>query len=80
MIIIHSSPKQQHQGVQGLQAFAFCVVNTNYEHMKHKLKNALGLNVFESSGLKVFGNFLILLSQDRFETDCLETKFQTITS
>ena len=45
LIIIHSSPKQQHQGVQGLQAFAFCVVNTNYEHMKHKLKKALGLNL-----------------------------------
>ena len=26
------------QGVQGLQAFAFCVVNANNEHMKHRFK------------------------------------------
>ena len=33
-----------------------------------------------SSGLKVNGIFVILLSQDSFESDCPERKFQTIIS
>ena len=32
------------------------------------------------SGLKATGIFVILMSQGGFESDCLETKFQTITS
>ena len=30
-------PKKKH-GAQGLQAFTFCVVNANDEHMKHRFK------------------------------------------
>ena len=33
--------KDLKQGVQGLQAFAFCVVNANDEHVKHRFKRKL---------------------------------------
>ena len=36
--------------------------------------------VFKAPGLKETGIFVILLSQDSFESDSLEGKLQTITS
>ena len=36
-------------------------------------------NCVWSFGLKATGIFVILLSQDGFESDCPETKFQSIT-
>ena len=37
-------------------------------------------NCVESYGLKATGIFVVLLSQDGFESDCPETNFQTISS
>ena len=37
-------------------------------------------NCMYRSGLKATDIFVILLSQDGFESDCPETKFQAITS
>ena len=37
-------------------------------------------NCVQGSGFKATGIFVILLSQDVFESVCPETKFQTITS
>ena len=43
-------------------------------------KTAYAPNCVSSSDLKVTGIFLMLLSQDAFESDCTVAKFQTITS
>ena len=60
-----------------------------YEHTKLsfkrkliavKLKDGICTECAESSGLKVTGIFVILLSQDDFESNSPEAKFQTITS
>ena len=44
------------------------------------LKTAYTPNCVKSSGLRGTGIFVILLSQDGFESDRPESKFQTITS
>ena len=72
--------------MQGLQAFSFCVVAVNDELTVQKkvqglnLKMAYASNSVWRSGLKATGSFVILLSQDGFESECPETKFRTITS
>ena len=73
------------EGVQGLQALAFCVVTVNYELQNLSSKESLGVKFKDgictelclNSGLKATSIFKILLCQDGFENYCPETKFQT---
>ena len=75
------------QGVQGLQAFAFCVLAINDEHTKKNnvQKKTYGLNMAKvpncvsSSSLKATLFFVILLSKNVFGSDCPGAKFQIIT-
>ena len=58
----------------------------NFISLKRKIFSGLNLktaytpNCVKSSGLRGTGIFVILLSQDGFESDRPESKFQTITS
>ena len=45
-----------------------------------KFKDDICAELCLSSGLKATGLFVSLLRQDGFESECTETKFQTITS
>ena len=65
--------------------FAFSVVTVKDEHTKPtigskesvgvKFKEGYAPNCVWSSGLKATGIFVILLSQDGFESDCPERKY-----
>ena len=44
-----------------------------------KYKNNISVELCLKSGLKATSIFAILLSQDGYESECPETKFQTIT-
>ena len=54
------------QRTQGLQAFVFCIVTINDKHTEPRFKRNLAVI------------FAILPSQDGFESDCPESKFETI--
>ena len=50
------------------------------ENLGVKFKDGICAELCLKSGLKATGIFVILLSQDGFESECPETKFQTIFS
>ena len=48
------------------------------ESVEVNIKTAFAPNCFQSSGLKATGIFVLLMSQDSFESDSPETNIQTI--
>ena len=63
------------QELQGVHAFRFSIVTVNDEYRKPRFKKSIGVKFKEGSGLKGTGIFVILLSQDGFESDSPERKF-----
>ena len=70
---------------QGVQNGNIGLKWVNDEHTKPTFKENLGVKYicaecFLKIWLEAKGIFVVLLSQDGFESDCSETKFQTINS